>query len=387
VRARGVSHAYSRGVPVTAEIFDDARRLEPLRESWDALAVAAGRPFCAPGWALAWWRHASPKAAALRVVAVRDGGELVGIAPLWADSDESRGARYRLLAGRLSAPVGPLAAEGREREVAAATAEALAAASPRPWAIVFEGQPVDRDWAGELAGAWPGRGPWRHATPPVASPTVDLSPADYESWLATKTGNFRQQARRFRRRLDKEGATFRVAGPGEIERAVSAFVDLHGARWSERGGSNALVDGLAPMLLDAAGELAPLGRFRAVTIEIDGTVVSAQLLVAAGGEVSYWNGGFDERWERHKPAQQTLLFAIADAIERGDRRIDLGPGAQDYKRRLADGEDAVDTVTVVPRGTAYPLGRARLAPYQARWAVSRRLTPDVKRRLRGLLRR
>jgi CelD/BcsL family acetyltransferase involved in cellulose biosynthesis len=374
-------------VPVTAEIVDDATDLEPLRERWDALAVAAGRPYCAPAWALAWWHNARPDGAALRVVAVRDDGEPIGIAPLWADPGALGGARYRLLAGGLSAPVGPLAVAGREPEVAAAVAGALAAAHPRPAAIAFEGQRAGPDWIAELAAGWPGRRPWRHATPAVVSPTVDLSPADYDAWLATKTSNFRQQARRFRRRLDKEGATFRVAEAGEVDRAVGAFVDLHGARWSERGGSNALVDGLAPMLLEVAGELAPLGRFRAVTIEIGGAVVSAQLFVAAGGEVSYWNGGFDERWERHKPAQQTLLFAIADAIERGDRRIDLGPGAQDYKRRLADGEDAVDTVTVVPRGAAYPLDRARLAPYQARWAVSRRLTPDVKRRLRGLLRR
>jgi CelD/BcsL family acetyltransferase involved in cellulose biosynthesis len=373
-------------VPVTAEIVDDARRLEPLREPWDALAVVAGRPYCAPGWALAWWRHASPEAAALRAVAVRDGDELIGLAPLWTEPGLG-GSRYRVLAGRLSAPVGPLAAPGREREVAAAVARALATVSPRPWAIALEGQRGGPDWAGELTAAWPGRGPWRHATPAVVSPTVDLAPADYEAWLATKTSNFRQQARRFRRRLDKEGAEFRIAAPDEVEPAVNAFVSLHGARWSERGGSNALVDGIAPMLLDAARELAPLGRFRAATIEIEGAVVSVQLFVAAGGEVGYWNGGFDERWERHKPAQQTLLFAIADAIDRGDRRIDLGPGAQDYKRRLADGEDAVDTVTLVPRGPAYPVGRARLAPYQARWALSRRLTPDVKRRLRGLLRR
>jgi CelD/BcsL family acetyltransferase involved in cellulose biosynthesis len=373
-------------VPVTAEILDDALDLEPLREQWDALAVAAGRPYCAPGWALAWWRHARPEGAVLRVVAVEEGDRLIGVAPLWADSSTFAGAHYRVLAGGLSAPVGPLTVLGREQEVAASVAGALAAVDPRPRAIALEGQRGGPGVA-ELTAAWPGRRSWRHATPAVISPTVDLAPADYEAWLATKTANFRQQARRFRRRLDKEGATFRVEEPGEIKRAVDAFVDLHGARWSERGGSNALVDGIAPMLLDAARELAPLGRFRAVTIEIEGAVVSAQLFVAAGGEVSYWNGGFDERWERLKPAQQTLLFAISDAIERGDRRIDLGPGAQDYKRRLADGEDAVDTTVVVPRGAWYPVDRVRLAPYQARWAVSRRLTPAAKRRLRGLLRR
>lgn len=82
-----------------------------------------------------------------------------------------------------------------------------------------------------------------------------------------------------------------------------------------------------------------------------------------------------------------MLFAVGDAMERGDRRMDLGPGAQDYKLRLADDEDVVDPVTLVPRGLAYPLNRLRLAPYQARWGLSKRLSPDANRRLRRLLRR
>lgn len=372
---------------IQAATIDDLDALEPLLEPWDGLAVAVVRPYSAPGWGLAWWRHARPEGAALRVIAVHDDGELIGVAPLWAEGGGAGATSYRVLAGGLSAPVGPLATPGREAEVAAAFAGALADASPRPRAIVLEGARGEPDWAVALCQGWHGRPPWRHATPVVASPTVDLASADYDEWLATKTSNFRQQARRFRRRLEKEGAKFAILGADDAERAIAAWVNLHGARWSGRGGSSALVDGIAPMLIDAARALGPLGRFRAVTIEIGGEIVSVQLFVAAGGEVSYWNGGFDERLDRFKPAQQTLLFAIEDALARGERRVDLGPGAQDYKLRLADAEHRVETVTLVPRGATYPLDRARLARYQARWAVSRRLTPEAKRRLRGALRR
>ncbi|MGI8660806.1 MAG: GNAT family N-acetyltransferase [Thermoleophilaceae bacterium] len=328
-----------------------------------------------------------PDGAELRVVAATDRGRLVGIAPLWLVRDPLRGPRYRVIAGGLSAPVGPLAESGREREVALVIASALSEARPPARELGFEGHRGGSSWPLALAEAWPGRRPWIHSVPPVASPTVCLQDLSYEQWLGGKTQNFRQQARRFRRRLERDGARFEIAGPDGIDMALNAFVELHGERWSARGGSNALVEGISPMLTEVARELAPSGRFRVATIELEGRLISVHLFLAAGGEVSYWNGGFDERWEHHKPSLQALLFAIADSMERGDRRMDLGPGAQDYKQRLADDEDVVDTLTLVPRGLAYPLSRLRLAPHQARWGLSRRLSPDVKRRLRAALQR
>lgn len=372
---------------LAAKVVVDESALAPLREEWDALAVAAARPYCSPAWMLSWCRHARPGGAELRVVAVTEDGRLVGILPLWLASDRLRGPRYRMIAGGLAAPVGPLAAAGREREVAAAVATALSEAEPPARVIRLEGQQGTPNWPSMLADSWPGRRPWVHSAMPTSSPTVHLEGLNYEQWLKGKTQNFRQQARRFRRRLESDGARFAVAGPEDIDRALAAFLALHGERWSARGGSNALVEGIGPMLADVARELAPAGRFRAVTIEAGGSLISVQLFVAAGGEVSYWNGGFDEGWQGHKPALQTLLFALGDAMERGERRMDLGAGAQDYKLRLADDEDVVDTATLVPRGPAYPLSRLRLARHQARWGVSRRLTPDAKRRLRRLLRR
>lgn len=83
-----------------------------------------------------------------------------------------------------------------------------------------------------------------------------LEGLDWESWLNCKTQNFRQQARRFRRRLEGDGARFAVAGPEDIDRALAAFLTLHGERWSARGGSNALIEGIGPMLADVARELA-----------------------------------------------------------------------------------------------------------------------------------
>jgi hypothetical protein len=41
-----------------AELIQDVERLKELSGEWDRLAVAAARPFAAPGWLLPWWRSA-----------------------------------------------------------------------------------------------------------------------------------------------------------------------------------------------------------------------------------------------------------------------------------------------------------------------------------------
>jgi CelD/BcsL family acetyltransferase involved in cellulose biosynthesis len=65
-----------------------------------------------------------------------------------------------------------------------------------------------------------------------------------------------------------------------------------------------------------------------------------------------------------------IVLAIEDAIRAGKTHFDLGPGDMDYKRRLADAEREISGLTIVPRSAGYPLARAALAPYQARWGLS-----------------
>ncbi len=372
---------------LVTEVIASGAGLEAIRPAWDVLAVAAARPYSSPGWMIPWWRHASPEGARLHAVAAYDGDRLVGLAPMWLTPSGFGRSEQRVLAARLAAPASPLAEPGREPEVAAALAPALAAA-PGAGTIRFEGQGGEPDWPQVLADAWPGRRrPWIHSALPTPAPTVALEGLDYETWLGGKSASFRKEARKTRRRLEAAGARFSVAAAEDTERVLDAFLRLHEARWSTRGGSHALVEGLRGMLSDVAREQTASGRLRLYTIEIDGEPICVLLQLAAGGQVCSWNVGFDDRWGDFSPGSQALLYGIEDAMERGDRRLDLGPGAQQYKMRLADSQTEVDTVTLVGRGAAYPLDRARLAPYQARWALSRRLSPETKQRLRRLVRR
>src|SRR5438045_165840 len=98
--------------------------LEEFREPWQRLAEAVCAPYCQPSWQLAWWRHAAPSGAELRAVVVHDGPELIGLAPFFCDP-AARIREYRLLAAPICAEVQPLAAPGREAEVATAVSAAM----------------------------------------------------------------------------------------------------------------------------------------------------------------------------------------------------------------------------------------------------------------------
>lgn len=363
----------------SVEAFEDEAELGPLLEDWDRLAVAARRPYCAPAWMLAWWRHARPEHAALRVLAVRDGDELIGLAPLW----EGRGSLHAALTGRLSPPTGPFAGEGRAAEVAAALADSIPAGS----ALQIWDQLDRGSVAGSLGERWGERQPWVFPAAAMPTPVVQIGGLDYDGWLAQRSSKFRQESRRLGRRLADAGGVPRLVDPESMGPALDAFIELHGSRWQGRGGSNALIPGLREMLLDAAETLVPSGRMRVFVIEVEGRVIAANVLVAAGGEVCGWNSGFDEEWARYSPAMLLTLHALADATGRGEERISLGPGDGGYKRRLADGEDEITAVTIVPRGRGYAGARLRLLGHQARWSLSKRLPTGTKKGLRSLLRR
>ena len=362
--------------------IDSPAGLAEHEAAWDALAVGCGRPYSAPAWMLAWWRHAAPRDASLRALVITEAGQLVAIAPFYV-RDTAIGPTYELLASGVASGAEPLAVPGREEEAAHAFADALADSLPAPAAIHFDRLPSGSPWPELFRRTWPGA--VRVITEEtIARPTLDLSYADFETYIAwRKSAKSRAKLRSRRRTLEERGARYRLLTTREeVEHGLAEFARLHYGRWDDRGGSGALDAQIERMLADVAAELLDSGRFRLFVIDVGGRVISAQLFLAAGGEVSYWLGGFDEDWARFAPGIQTVLAAIEDAFERGDRRLDLGPGAQDYKQRLADGEQALESLTLVTARRRYPMARALQVGRSAREHLSEWVPEPAKRPVR-----
>jgi len=388
--------APSASVPVPeSEIVTHLSALAPVEPEWDRLTVTNALPLTAPAWVHAWARHLAPSDVEPRVVLVRDGDELVGVAPYFVHRGTLGRRDYRQAGAGLFQRIAPLAVPGREEEVAELMAGALAAARPYPDLVTLEGASSASPWRTLLRERWPGPRPaHKYETSELSAPVVTLSAPSFEDWLAAKSSNFRGQMRRLRRQLEQAGGRSRLATSATLAGDLEAFMRLHSARWEGRGVSNlaALGAPLLEALVEAGSAHVDAGRFRLWILEVEGEAVGAQIFMAAGGEVTYWNGGWDERFSRIKPPMQALLSAVEDGFARGDRRLDLGGGDPDYKLRFADADDPLSWGGVRTPGRRAPLVGLSLAPAAGRVALRselrRRLSEEQLarvRRLRGRL--
>ena len=371
-----------------AAVLYEEVSLAPHLPAWDRLAVELRRPYSAPAWMLAWWRNVAPPGAALAVVVVHDGDDLVGVAPWYRVRTRTGLVVLRLLG--TGHRVEPLAAPGRESEVAEAMVRALRASGRPAGALRLDRADAASPWPALIGRGWPGRSSVvRHD--PVTAPTLTMDGRTYEEWLASRSSNFRSQRKRSRRKLDERGVAVRlVRADDDLDAAVDAFVRLHEARWSSRGEQSGLRAGIARMLREAAREMVADDRMRLWLLEAEGVPISAQLFVVAGGETAYWNGGFDPAWADLRPAFETLAYAVQHAFVHGDLRMDFGGGANPYKDRLADGDHPIGPALVLPGGRDLRLREAQLLPDRLMRAATRlagNLPDDLQQRIRTVVRR
>ena len=368
------------------EVLDTLVAARALAPAWDELAVRQALPLCAPGWMLAWWKHMAPDAAELRIITIRDGEQLVALAPWFADRGEHARLDLRFLGAENSDRVDILCLAGREREVRGELSRAIRGLRPRPDLVAFEAVPARSQWP-RLLGSSLRLSRYRNSLLPA--PSVALPAGPPEAWLAGRSSNFRSQMRRMRRRLEQRGGQVRqIVDPSELERTLDTLLRLHLARWEGRAPSGLARPGMKRLLLAAATTLGP-DRLRLWSAEIDGEPISVQLFHAAGGQIKYWNGGWMEEHADLKPTMLTILAALEDGIARGERSLDLGAGMHPYKLRFADGDDPLAWGGLVVRNRRWPRTRAELLPrvlrYRAKQAVEA-LPPPVTDRVASLVR-
>lgn len=372
------------------EAIDNLDALDDVSTAWDELATANGHPQMAPAWTRGWFRHLAPAGMEPRIVVVREGSDILGVAPLYIDANSTR-VDYRIANIEMSAGLSLLAAPGREQEVATTIAAVLnEKVTPFPDLVAFEGVPVPSIWPQAIRAAWPGRlRPMlrRYTTHP--SPSIAMSEDGFEAWFAARSSHFRQHLRRAGRKFEKAGGSSRRSEPETLADDARTFVRLHTERWeSKPGGSNLVAygDRLAPMLEEVGRELGP-ERFRLRILEVEGEAAAANLFLAAGGHALYFNCGWEERFSKLNVVMLALLDAVEESFASGDEHIDLGLGSEPHKLRFADGDDPVTwTVLVVP-GRRLPITAARMAPTFARAAVrnsaKRHLSAQTLERLRA----
>ncbi len=342
--------------------LDPIERLEDAESDWRRLSDAAGNPFTSWEWASTWWRHFGDGRELRALRCVDDDGRIAGILPLQL-STVRRLRMLRFIGNRPADEQAPLAAAEDRAEVGASFARVLRERDG--WDVALAERLPERDgWAAELGGRI------LRAEP---SPELELSEPDWDAFLAARSSNFRQQVRKFERRLIRDhGLAFRLADdPARLDQDMTTLIRLHEARFG--AGTTAFPPELVPFQRELAAEALRAGWLRLWFAELDGRPVAAWYGFRIGNVDWFYQQGRDPDWERASVGFVLTAHTIRDAFDAGVRRYRFLLGDEEYKARFATETHAVQTVAVA--GSAK--GAAALALVRA----ARRAPPTVRARL------
>lgn len=321
------------------ERITDEADFEKIKEEWNALLEAspANCFFLTWEWLFTWWRYLSG-GRRLFILAVRSGGELIGLAPLVLKPARLRLLRpFRTLEFLGSGTIGSdyldfILRRGKEREAVEALAEYLAHRK-----LMLELRQLRRESASalRLAQALREQGGWglfEAATD--LCPYINLSGHTWPSYLGTLGSSHRYNFQRRLKQLNKEfEVRFEQALSEEQRReALALLVELHHKRWQERGSSQAFSTADLLSFHQELGRLAlERGWLRLFVLRLDGKPAASLYGFRYHRSFYFFQSGFDPRYGRHSVGLVTMGLAIQKALEEGAAEYDLLHGDEPYK--------------------------------------------------------
>lgn len=339
-------------------IIERISDLERLVPAWRRLLASASRaePVLTPLWLLSWWRvFGESDGRALRVVAVEDRDELVGLMPLlWRNATHRRAIpvrRLELLAtGESEADeigsdyVGAIVSLAREDDVAQAMAGAIRGDLDDWDELRMTAMNGDDPFVDKLAGALRDAGITAVLSSKVDAPYIPL-PRAWDEYLRLLGPSRRYSVTRSLRELEKwagpRGWKLRTAGTLEdLREGRRALIELHAERWAAAGRAGVFAssrfasfhDEVMPRLL--AGEDG--ASLDLIWLVVDGSPVAATYNVVYRNKIYFYQSGRRIDVPRAvRPGIAMHALAIRRAIESGRAEYDFLAGASRYKRELA----------------------------------------------------
>jgi CelD/BcsL family acetyltransferase involved in cellulose biosynthesis len=322
---------------LTIERIEDVDRFATMAEEWNALLADSGADcfFLTWEWLYTWWQHLADRRR-LFLLVVRNGEELVGIAPLAiAPRELGRLLPFRSLQLLGTGTVGSdyldvIIRRGWEDEAVGSLAEHLQ--SERAMLELRQLRPEALAW--RLAERLEGKG-WssRQARTEVC-PFISLTGHTWDSYLGTLGSAHRYNVQRRLRNLRRDFAVRFEHVQAEEDRAAALerLIRLHQARWHARGESEAFVSPALVSFHQALSQRA-LGRgwLRLRELWLDGRSVAGLYGFRYGNSFLFYQSGLDPAFAKQSVGLVTMALAIKGAIEEGATEYDLLHGAEPYK--------------------------------------------------------
>jgi CelD/BcsL family acetyltransferase involved in cellulose biosynthesis len=354
-----------------------------LGAEWERLHAASETSSVFNSWLVqhVWWQVYG-RGRRLRVFVARDGGELVGILPLYLQRSSVAGIpvrRLRLVGTGVDTypdDLGPVLSPCSRRAVLEALSRAVVDSAE--WDVV------------ELTDLDPRMGLHEALAGIVRSSKIPCAPgrsqriayveipSTWQAYLDSLSRERRGHLRRLRRRLDRAlpWRFFVWDNERRIGEALERLADLHRRRWIASGTPSESF--ASPQYLEfhrrvMAGAL-QRGWLRLYCLELAGEVAAMIYAYRFRNRVYLMQAGFDPRHAHRSPGAVLLGCALEHAIGEGNAAFDFLRGEHAYKDELASGER--ETVFVkCYRNTARAMA----------WRLASEQLPALKARLRPLI--
>ena len=326
--------------------INDVDELAAYRGVWDALLAETPDAtfFQSLDWLESYWKHYG-HGQRLRVLVVCDEGNVVGILPLVVRTEATKVGRIRFLTypldywGSFYGPVGPtpdrILQDGLRH----------IRATKRDW-DALELRWVGCSRADRLRTEGALKSARFGACDTVLNHTsiIDLS-GTWEGYLASRTGKWRNNYRRWQRRLAARGeVTYQRYRPrGTMHNDADPRWDLFDAclEIAERSWQGSMERGttlshprIRPFLTDVHEVAARAGALDLNLLRLDGQPIAFAYNYHYRGHLFGLRIGYDAAASRDGVGNLLYTRAIEDSFLRGDRIYDMGPGSLECKRKL-----------------------------------------------------
>jgi CelD/BcsL family acetyltransferase involved in cellulose biosynthesis len=340
------------------EVHEDASVFPELQREWNGLLQRSGANtiFLTWEWQRTWWSWYGEESR-LCILAIWDGAELVGVAPLHTTSSGEGSRALQLLGGIELSDYLDVIIVGDERE-------------PAVYGVLWE------FLSGEYGCAWdvldlhnvPASSPTLEILPAlgrasgdveVASvveevcPVIDL-PSSWDSYLALLSKKQRHEVRRKVSKASREAAVrwYYVDDSVSLDEEVEDFVMLH--RKSGAHKKAFMDERMRGFFREIAGVAFDRGWLRLASLIINDVKVASMFCFEFSNTFLVYNSGYDpDLYPSLSTGIVLLAHCIRDAIERGLKVFDFLRGEEEYKYRFGGVRTEIHNLRLTKRWSTH----------------------------------
>jgi CelD/BcsL family acetyltransferase involved in cellulose biosynthesis len=340
------------------EVHEDASVFPELQREWNGLLQRSGTNtiFLTWEWQRTWWSWYGEESR-LCILAIWDGAELVGVAPLHTRSSGEGSRALQLLGGIELSDYLDVIIVGDERE-------------PAVYGVLWE------FLSGEYGCAWdvldlhniPALSPTLRILPglgrasgdvEVASvveevcPVIDL-PSSWDGYLALLSKKQRHEVRRKVSKASREAAVrwYYVDDSVSLDEEVEDFVMLH--RKSGAHKKAFMDERMRGFFREIAGVAFDRGWLRLASLIINDVKAASMFCFEFSNTFLVYNSGYDpDLYPSLSTGIVLLAHCIRDAIERGLEVFDFLRGEEEYKYRFGGVRTEIHNLRLTKRWSTH----------------------------------